>query len=82
MASRDYSLVEACSFLIVVASLVAELWLWGMQASEVVVLGSSCSAACGILSDWGPLLRVNPCLLHWQADSLLLSHYGNPQENS
>ena len=77
VASRDYSRVEVCSFLFVVSSLVAELWLWDTQASEVVVLGSSCSTACEILSDWG----LNPCLLHWQADSLLLSHYGSPRKN-
>ena len=35
--------------------------------------GLSCSAACGIFSDQG----VNLCLLHWQADSLLLSHQGS-----
>ena len=34
----------------------------------------SCSAACGILPDQGS----NPCLLHWQADSLPLSHEGSP----
>ena len=31
---------------------------------------NSCSAACGIFLDQG----LNPCLLHWQADSLPLSH--------
>ena len=30
----------------------------------------SCSAACGIFLNQGS----NPCLLHWQADSLPLSH--------
>ena len=30
--------------------------------------------ACGIFPDQGP----NPCLLHWQADSLPLSHQGSP----
>ena len=27
-----------------------------------------------------PALGSNPCLLHWQADSLLLSHQGSPVE--
>ena len=36
-----------------------------MQASVVVVQGLSCSAACGIFLDQ----RLNPCPLHWQADS-------------
>ena len=34
--------------------------------------GLSCSVACGILPD----RRSNLCLLHWQADSLPLSHRG------
>ena len=42
--------------------------------SIVVVHWLSCSAACGFFPDQGS----NPCLLHWQADSLLLSHRGNP----
>ena len=37
--------------------------------------GLSCSAACGIFPDQG----LNPCLLHWQADSLLLSYQESPQ---
>ena len=36
--------------------------------------GLSCSMACEILWDQGS----NPCLLNWQADSLPLSHQGNP----
>ena len=39
-----------------------------------MVHGLSCSVACGILPDQG----LNLCLLHWQADSLLLSHLGSP----
>ena len=34
----------------------------------------SCSMACGIFPDQG----LNPCLLHWQADSLPLGHQGSP----
>ena len=34
--------------------------------SAIVVDGFSCSVACGIFPDQG----WNPCLLHWQADSL------------
>ena len=37
-------------------------------------LSSYSSAACGILPDQ----ESNPCLLHWQADSLPLSHEGSP----
>ena len=42
--------------------------------SEVVVHGLSCSAACRIF----PHRRQNPRLLHWQTDSLPLSHQGSP----
>ena len=42
--------------------------------SVVVVHGPSCSAACGIFPDQG----LNPCPLHWQADSQPLRHRGIP----
>ena len=41
--------------------------------SIVVVHRLSCSAACGIFPDEG----LNLCLLHWQVDSLPLSHQGS-----
>ena len=41
---------------------------------KVVIQGLSCSAACGIFMDQGS----NPCFLHWQANSLLLSHQESP----
>ena len=37
----------------------------GVRASVVVSYRLSCSAACGIFPDQG----LNPCPLHWQADS-------------
>ena len=43
-------------------------------ASVVVAPGLSCSTECGIFPDQG----LNPCPLHWQADSLPLSHQGSP----
>ena len=43
--------------------------------SVVVAHGPSCSAACGILPDQG----LNPCPLHWQADSQPLRHQGSPR---
>ena len=36
-----------------------------------VALGLSCSEVCGIFPDQG----LNPCLLHWQANSLPLIHH-------
>ena len=45
--------------------------------SAVVAHGPSCSAACGILPDQG----LNPCPLHWQADSQPLCHQGSPAVN-
>ena len=38
----------------------------------VVAPGLSCSMACKVFLDQG----LNPYLLHWQADSLQLSHQG------
>jgi len=35
----------------------------------------NCSVACGIFPDG----RLNPFLLHWQADSLPLSYQGSPE---
>ena len=71
---------------------VAEHGLQGRQASEAEVQGSAvavpglqgtgsavvatrliCFASCGIFPDQGS----NPCLLHWQADSLPLSQQGS-----
>ena len=60
-----------------------QLWHVGsvVVASRLQSTGSvvgvhklSCSAACGIFLDH----RLNPCLLHWQVDSLPLSHQGSP----
>ena len=72
--------------LIAVAYLVVEHVLWGTQAlvavaprlysrgPEVVAHKSSCSGALRVFLDKG----LNLCLLHWQSDSLPLSHQGNP----
>ena len=51
----------------------------GLQstASIVAVHGLSCSEACGIF----PGQESNLCLLHWQADSLPLSHQGSLRRN-
>ena len=70
VVSRPYSLF-------VVASLVAENGLQGAWASVAGTRGLQstgsavathrliCSTACGSFLDQG----LNPCLLHWQADS-------------
>ena len=42
--------------------------------SAAMACGLSCPAACGIFPDQ----RLNPCLLHWQADSQTLDHQGSP----
>ena len=46
----------------------------GLQGTGPIVVahGLSCSVACGILQDQGS----NPCLLHWQVDSLPLEPPG------
>ena len=41
--------------------------------SAIVAHGPSCSAAYGIFPDQG----LNPCPLHWQADSQPLRHQGS-----
>ena len=45
--------------------------------SVVVAHGLSCSVVCGIFLDPG----LNVRLLHWQADSLPLSHRGSPRRH-
>ena len=58
--------------LTIAASLVAEHRL---QTRRLSNCGSqACPAACGILPDQG----LNPCPLHWQADSQPLHHQGSP----
>ena len=49
-------------------------WALDAQASGVAVHRFSCPTACGIFLDQG----LNLCLLHWQADSLPLSHQISP----
>ena len=48
----------------------------GLQSTGSIVLvhGPSCSATCGIFPDQ----KSNPCLPHWQTDSLALSHQESP----
>ena len=43
-------------------------------AALVAEHGLSCSVACGVFQ----YQELNPCLLRWQVDSLLLSHQGTP----
>ena len=52
------------------------LWSTGSRraGSVLVAHGLSYSTACGILPDQG----LNPCPLHWQADSQPLCHQGSP----
>ena len=70
-ASGGHS-VAVCGVLIVAASLVEQ----GLQdvGSAAVLQGLSCHMACGVFPDQG----LNPCPLHWQADSLSLDHEGSP----
>ena len=81
-----YSVAAALGVLTAVASLVAEPGLQGTRASlgaaprlqstgsVVVVHGLCCSVTYGIFPSQGS----NPHLLHWQTDSLPLSHPGRP----
>ena len=52
-----------------------QLQLPGSGAQALVMAhGLSCPMAFGIFLDQGS----NPCFLHWQVDSSLLSHQGSP----
>ena len=62
------SVVVACGLIVVIPRLYS-------TGSVVVVRGCSCSAACGIFLDQG----WNPCVLHWQVDSLSLRDQGRPK---
>ena len=84
---QSYSLGAVHGLLIAVASLLVGTGsrLMGFNSCSSRALehrlsscaGLSCSAACGIFLDQG----LNPCLLHWKADSLSLSHQGSLQSN-
>ena len=86
LESSGYSLVAVHGLLIAKPFLTVGHSLLGMQAlvvavpwlestgSVVVAHELSCSKACGVFLDQ----ESNPCLLNWQADSLPLSHQGNP----
>ena len=92
VGNRDFSLVAVHRLLIAVACLV-EHGLQSAWASIAAARGSavvglrlcsagavvvahrlSCSMTCGIFPNQGS----NPCLLHWQMDSLPLSQQGSP----
>ena len=80
------SLAVVCGLLTAMTSLLVEHGLKGASASIVAALRLlstdsiveahwlSCSTACEIFPDQ----RSSSCLLHWQVDSLPLSHRGNP----
>ena len=52
------------------------LWSTGSRRAGSVIVAHrpSCSTACGIFPDQG----LNPCPLHWQADSQPPRHQGSP----
>ena len=74
VASGGYSVVAVCGLLIAVQASVVMVLRLQSTGLIVVAHGLSCSAACEIFL---PDQRSNPCLLHWQVDSLLLSHQGS-----
>ena len=68
------------------ACVLQQLWFMGsvvvvhgLQSAGSVVVGQGpcCSSACGIFPDQG----LNPCPLHWQADSQRLHYQGSPSKN-
>ena len=86
MANGGYSLVAVRRLPTEVASLLQSTgcrctgftscgaWAPEHAGSVVVVRGFSCPSACGIFPDQG----LHPRPLHWQNDSLPLSHQGSP----
>ena len=66
IAACRLSLVVVHRLLIEVASVVVELGLYGAWTPVVVAHGLSCSQARGLFAHQGS----NPCLLHWQMDSV------------
>ena len=82
VASRSYSLAAACrashcgGFPCRGAQFLGCAILMTLRSTDSVSVahGLSCSTACAIFLDQGS----NLCLLHWQMDSLLLSHQGSP----
>ena len=71
--SGSYSLVAGHRLVTAVASLI-EGHRFQNMGSIAVAQGLRCSVASGIFLDQGS----DSCLLHWQVDSLLLSHQGSP----
>ena len=71
---RGYSLVVVHGSPIAVASFVVNPGLQGTWVSVAVVHGLCCPKACRIFPEQG----LNPHPLHWQVDSRLLDHQGNP----
>ena len=81
VVSRDYSSLKCVGFSLWWLPLLQSMGsraqasvvvVPGLQSTGLIAVmqGLSCSAASGIFPDQG----LNPCLLHWQADSLPLSH--------
>ena len=59
------------------------VWAVGVQASVAVACGlSSCGTQASLLPGmWDfPGPGIKPCFLHWQVDSLPVSHHGSPQD--
>ena len=84
VVSKDYCLGAVRSFLLywLLTCVLQELWYMAStvaaqraQAQWLWCMGLVAPQLCRIISDQG----LNPCLLHWQADSLPLSHKGSPR---
>ena len=67
--------VNGLQWLQYTGSVVAASGLWS-ASTKVAARSFSCYAACGIFPDQG----LNPRLLHWQVNSLPLSHQGSPKD--
>ena len=74
VARRGYSWLRCVGLLLLWHLLFQSMGSRALWVSVVAELGLSCSTASRVFSDQG----LNPCALHWQADSLPLNHQGSP----
>ena len=74
-AVRELLMVVACAVADHTGFSSCRTWTPRLESTDSIVTaqGLSSSEPCGIFLDQ----ELNPCLLHWQADSLPLSHHKN-----
>ena len=74
-SSAERGLLPGCSVLVFLFSVFC-CSLQALSTSVAVAQGLGCPQACGI----SPHQGLNPCPLHWQADSEPLDHQGSASD--